>query len=795
MRTLGALSTCKADAFRRQIHRPGTCVLGLLLLLAAVCPAWADQAAFDAAGVQARLTGLHRVDARLQQGLVPEARFAALTDEVSTDQAQAQDCISAQQAQTDAIAQQLNALGPKAAGASAQVRQARADLERQQTQATALLADCRLLQVKSSETLQTLAARQQAQLTSRLLTRGVTTPSLIQGWIASPPTPDSLLDLGRLRDRLGAGDHAALSWLGALALIGLVLGLLPRRRMRQLAPVDPERDLFGAVAQGIRLSLGRYLPGLAIGALWSLDWLIRGRAPEGWPLLADVAFVLLGYQFALVAIRAAFNPPRPASRYLRVPIDLSKGFARTLRWLALISLIGALLLTTPIAESASPDLLLVTRSIWGTLFIANLVWAVWLIRRLRGKGGVGVVRLGLGLALLGALGAEWLGYRNLSVFVGQGVVLTLVCLLLAWLVSTLGDDFIDSLDEGRHAWQRRLRVRLGVGPEDFIPGLFWLRILFRLLIWLALALAVLDVWGLPDSAQSTLLQWAGEGFSLGQVRIQPARVLIAILTLGVLLSLVSWIRKQLDRRLATARLEPSARETAVAMTGYGLMIAAGLAALSIAGFELQKLAIIAGALSVGIGFGLQNIVNNFVSGLILLFERPIRTGDWIIVKEIEGYVRRISIRSTQIQTFDRADVILPNSDLISNSVTNWMLRDRFGRLRVPVGVAYGSDLQRVRETLLRVAGEHPQVVQGSRIVQDPYVLFLAFGDSALDFELRVFVRDIGKRLTVLSDLNFAIDAAFREAGIEIPFPQRDVHLIRPAPPTPGSGGISSQGRT
>jgi len=224
----------------------------------------------------------------------------------------------------------------------------------------------------------------------------------------------------------------------------------------------------------------------------------------------------------------------------------------------------------------------------------------------------------------------------------------------------------------------------------------------------------------------------------------------------------------------------------VTMSGYGLMIAAGLIALAIAGVTFQNLALIAGALSVGIGFGLQNIVNNFVSGLILLFERPIRTGDWIIVNNIEGYVRRISIRSTQIQTFDRADVIVPNSDLISNSVTNLMLRDRFGRLRVPVGVAYGSDTQRVKESLLEVARAHPQVVQGSSIVADPYVLFLSFGDSALNFELRAFVRDVGQRLTVLSDLNFAIDAAFREAGIEIPFPQRDLHIIRHRPPA-GSG--------
>jgi len=220
----------------------------------------------------------------------------------------------------------------------------------------------------------------------------------------------------------------------------------------------------------------------------------------------------------------------------------------------------------------------------------------------------------------------------------------------------------------------------------------------------------------------------------------------------------------------------------VAITGYGMIIAAALIALSVAGVTFQNVAIIAGALSVGIGFGLQNIVNNFVSGLILLFERPISTGDWIVVGNVEGYVRRISIRSTQIQTFDHADVIVPNSELISGSVTNWMLHDSYGRVRVPIGVAYGSDTEAVKSTLLRIAHEHPQIVQNVRGVPDPYVLFLSFGDSALSFELRAFVRDVDQRLIVLSDLNFAIDAAFREAGIELPFPQRDVHLIEPRRP-------------
>ena len=224
-------------------------------------------------------------------------------------------------------------------------------------------------------------------------------------------------------------------------------------------------------------------------------------------------------------------------------------------------------------------------------------------------------------------------------------------------------------------------------------------------------------------------------------------------------------------------MDHASKESMVSLTGYFTVALAFLLALSIAGVELANLALIAGALSVGIGFGLQNIVNNFISGVILLFERPIKTGDWIVVGGTEGYVKKISIRSTQIQTFDRSDVIVPNSELISTQVTNWMFRDKIGRVIVPIGVAYGSDVQRVKENLLHIAHHHQAVITKSPIIAKPWVLFRAFGDSSLNFELRCYIRSVDERLSVISDMNFEIDKAFREAGIEIPFPQRDVHLI------------------
>jgi potassium efflux system protein len=222
-------------------------------------------------------------------------------------------------------------------------------------------------------------------------------------------------------------------------------------------------------------------------------------------------------------------------------------------------------------------------------------------------------------------------------------------------------------------------------------------------------------------------------------------------------------------------MERGSREAVVTVFGYSGMLVAVVVSLGVAGIDFANLAIIAGALSVGIGFGLQNIVNNFVSGLILLIERPVKTGDWIVVGGTEGHVKRIRIRSTQIETFDRADVIVPNSELIASQVTNWMLRDTTGRVRVPVGVAYGSDTQKVREILERIAGEHPDVItKNPKLV--PVVLFMDFGNSSLNFELRVYIRNIDHRLQVKSDINFAIDTAFREAGIEIPFPQQDLHV-------------------
>jgi len=201
-------------------------------------------------------------------------------------------------------------------------------------------------------------------------------------------------------------------------------------------------------------------------------------------------------------------------------------------------------------------------------------------------------------------------------------------------------------------------------------------------------------------------------------------------------------------------------------------VLAVLLAITTAGLDLSKVAIVAGALSVGIGFGLQSIVSNFVSGLILLAERPIKSGDWIITSGGEGTVRKTSVRSTEIETFDGATVVIPNSNLITDAVTNWTHHSHRGRIKIAIGVGYDSDPEQVQNILLECAKAHQRVLKRP----GPNVFFMDFGADALVFELRAYLADINNSISTKSDLRFAILKALRQAKIEIPYPQRDLHI-------------------
>lgn len=260
---------------------------------------------------------------------------------------------------------------------------------------------------------------------------------------------------------------------------------------------------------------------------------------------------------------------------------------------------------------------------------------------------------------------------------------------------------------------------------------------------------------------------------MGETDVSLARVLGALLLFILFLLASRMIRRLLRRRVFPRfAIDRGLGFTILRILHYVIVILGAWTALTFTGADLRGLTVVAGLLGVGIGFGLQNIASNFISGVILLFERPINAGDRITVGEINGDVQAINLRSTTVSTPDNISIIVPNSEFISNRVVNWSYGDRKIRVHVPVGVAYGSDVDLVTRALLEEASRHPGVLS----TPQPEVWFVAFGSSSLDFELLVWIPDPISQPQTVSDLNYAIDAAFRRKEIEIPFPQRDVHV-------------------
>jgi small-conductance mechanosensitive channel len=589
----------------------------------------------------------------------------------------------------------------------------------------------------------------------------------------------------------------------AVGLLGFILGRIVPRRLRARAARMKigEEEVSAGLVQAVMACGASYAPILlALGGSIAYLTLVP-RTGGDLPFVLTLMYGLLAYIAIAAGIRTLLNPCPPATHYLPLPEAVAIPLSRRSRVLALIVLFRWLMLELHADGLLDETMFALTRQIVSWAFILNAIWVVWLLRRLEGWRDKWTLLLLISLGLVGGGVAGGIGYLNLGTLVIVGIAYTLGLLGLALVLSQFFSDLFDGLDEGRYRWQKAVRRSIGLKEGDYVPGLGWLRLVVNLALWTCAALLVLRVWDPDEEITADILLYFTEGFQVAGVTIVPTQLLWAILVFAVLLTLTGWLKGRLNTKwLIKTRMEPSARDALVTTFGYVGVAIAIMVALSFAGIKFASLAIIAGALSVGIGFGLQNIVNNFVSGIIMLVERPVRNGDWIVVGNTEGYVQRISIRTTTIRTFDRADVIVPNSDLISGQVTNWTLGNTWGRLKLSIGVAYGSDVETVIETLLEVANNNAEVIKGNPKLPDPCALFLDFGDSSLDFELRVIIRDINRRRYVTSDLNRAINAAFRKQGIEIPFPQRDVHFRGPlqiernsrVPPEAPDDGVSPQ---
>lgn len=390
-----------------------------------------------------------------------------------------------------------------------------------------------------------------------------------------------------------------------------------------------------------------------------------------------------------------------------------------------------------------------------------------------------LLKIPLAALLVVIFGAALGGYVALArQLVGQvlvtGAAISLIFIAFAAIRSLNAWVHRDiSADAEANGGQPRLKLGLGLTPEVNQRVLQALVLILYIVLSIVAVPLLLLSFNFSPAEIVSLARRGLFGFELFGVQISLFRIFIAICLFSGLL----FVTRIIQRGLLSSVLHPSKTDQGLAnsiRTGVGY-VGSGVAALvglSYAGLDITNLAIVAGALSVGIGFGLQSIVNNFVSGLILLVERPIKVGDWIQVGTNQGYVRKISVRSTEVETFDRASIIVPNSELISGAVINLTHRNALGRLSIAVGTSYDCDPELVQKVLLKVADESPLVAKHPAAL----AVFENFGESSLDFTLRVYLADINKGLSTQSQLRTAIWKAFREAGIEIPFPQRDLHL-------------------
>ena len=374
-----------------------------------------------------------------------------------------------------------------------------------------------------------------------------------------------------------------------------------------------------------------------------------------------------------------------------------------------------------------------------------------------------VVVVSIGGFVATALGYRYLGQEAALVAtigsLGATYFITLARILEAWMVTAIHIGRLDGL--------RMIRTN-----RDLVSNVLTQVIRLLTFLWFVWVLSdMTSAWRpLAQSIQHALE--SDLGFGLVETGITFIDLLSFFFILWVswaISRLVSFVLMQ--ELLPRLNMKPGAPYALTTFTRYAIIVIGFVSALAVLGLSIDKVTIVLSALGVGVGFGLQNLVNNFVSGFVLLTERPIRLRDKVEVNGVLGNVTSIGIRASTIRTFDGAEVIVPNGDLISNQLVNWTLAARQQRITIPVGVAYGTDPNEVLTILRRVAGENENVFKDPA----PLALFRGFGDSSLDFELRVFM-DPSNVLDVPSALHIAIYAALHEASIEIPYPQRDLHV-------------------
>ena len=513
-------------------------------------------------------------------------------------------------------------------------------------------------------------------------------------------------------------------------------------------------------------------------------WYPFARCP-----LAASTFIVSVSSALLAIFIVAFDIPQQWQQLLHILNVVSVAFllkhAITNSWIRRgLRRLAFFLATTLLLVVVGLPQMLVFVFVFYSSLVAVLMYGLGLIRKAAPvKPWLLWVQRTWGLAPLFILLSGVSGYDQFAVLMFSASLSTIVALLTIWMLYRLLLGLMELLCAGLPL------PLIRESKAAIIASLRPLVLMFHLL----LALSVIGVlWGNHKTVGKALGALADTGFTLGDIHISPGFIIVVAVVFYSALLVSKAVQAILLREVLPRYGADKGVQLSISrLVHYAVLTCGFFVMLRVLGFKPDQLTILGGAFGVGIAFGLQAIVNNFASGLILLFERPIKVGDTLQLGAEFGEVRKMGLRATVIRTFDNAEIVVPNSDLITGQVTNWTLASRKVRVRVPIGVAYGTEVGKVLEILRGVAAANPMVLG------DPpaAAFFLAFGASSLDFELRVWIPDFLEKTQVLSDLNQDIEAELSANGIEIPFPQTDLH-IRSLDPQVAAGiqGGAGQGR-
>jgi small-conductance mechanosensitive channel len=726
-------------------------------------------------------------------------RFTEEAGRIKGEAAALKDTAAAQVAETREL---LDSMGELAQGAteSPEAAAQRKDLQERVGRAESWQKQAEVSIARADQLVDRIAAKRIALFAQTVVKRG-----------PSPLVPQTWIDAGReLGDLAGVIGESLRGWFARLmdwstdvapamlvvlasALLGLGAGValrayLVRKFVRHevagvVAPLDVQ---LGAAATFVAQTAPLLFALVGAWAVWP--------PPEFFPngaVMALLEGVLVGAITLLLcrwAIDAVLAPARPQWRAL----PITDGAAVVLS--AQLKLLVALLAIHMTIDHGTAPLSVVDSftAVWN--FLVTIAFAAILLRILdrrlwtfaedartlpmpgfdEASETSSEVRGDLTWRLLRytAMAAMWVapliaavGFANLAEYISVGVIETGVVVFAAAAAKLFARAFVEAAFDPNHRLGRLICSAFTISAQGLRLTQFWLGLSLDFLIAVLSCAALLVVWGASRDDIVVIGNRLIEGVRIGPVTVSITDVLLAMLVFTVAIGVTRYVQRVLDMRVFPGtQLDAGVRHSLRTSVGYvGLVIAIGLG-IGALGLNLSSLAIVAGALSVGIGFGLQNIVNNFVSGLILLVERPIKAGDWVEVGASSGIVKRINVRSTELETFDRSTVLIPNSQLVSSAVVNWTHKDVSGRIEIAVKVTGIKDAASVKAILTECAGKHPGVMKHPAAG----VLLKDFSGNNFEFLLQVAVPRALEMQKVASDLRFAIDEAFRAKGIGIP---------------------------